>query len=616
MTEAARERSAGPEEPAPAAPAAGPSVKGLEIVDLAPTPPDEPHLIFVRGKTYPRAIAWLGFRSFWGHLFHLAASVIATEDIDARDWMHATPPDAFTRRIADAIGAGGTGETLTEMVGDELWIDFVADTGDASDVSRAVADMMFQTYRLPGPDGETLVAPRGALLVFGGDTAYPVATELEIHNRVSVPFNRVLVRRQDGRSRALLGVPGNHDWYDGLDGFARMFRARRGSVDRTSIVAGDDTTVDRTGQLDHFIDWVEAFRVGTFVAKRAALPLLGYVPLQEASYWAVRLAPRLELWGIDRQLRAVDYTQRAFFAQIRATARESGLVLCIADPVYTMLEPYQHGQATLEAIEVDLEADAPLVLTGDTHHYCRQSFGGGLHVVAGGGGAFLHPARIARRGLRPPVAEFPGPRASLALAMQVPWQIAGGRAGFIVHAAAAVLYLPVLGAVLAGRSPVIPCAVVAVLGMLACGMLGGWRQRHPWLIVALAAGCGVWLGGLPYLLREIVGWAAGTRLAPQAHALLGYFLSIYPAALGFGTFLMVLTLLGLEQTQAFSALAHPGYKHFVRARVRRDGSAVDGWVIGKVDTLDPDAPVVLVDRWTWKNPRAQVPEGGGKEPEP
>ena len=22
----------------------------------------------------------------------------------------------------------------------------------------------------------------------------------------------------------LLGIPGNHDWYDGLDGFARMFR--------------------------------------------------------------------------------------------------------------------------------------------------------------------------------------------------------------------------------------------------------------------------------------------------------------------------------------------------------------------------------------------------------
>ena len=40
----------------------------------------------------------------------------------------------------------------------------------------------------------------------------------------------------------------------------------------------------------------------------------------------------------------------------------------------------------------------------------------------------------------------------------------------------------------------------------------------------------------------------------------------------------------------------------VRLRVRRDGSRVDGWVLGKVDPLGKKDQVVLVDRFTWRNP--------------
>lgn len=579
------------------------------IVEPAVLPADEPHLFFKRGKSYPRAIAWLGFRSFWGHMWHLAAAVVATEDIDARDWMTPQEPDALTGRVGDALGADHQGYSLVEQLDRDLWIDFVADTGDDVDVSSAVADMMFRPYRVPSDDG-TIVAPRGDMLMFGGDTAYPVATEMEIHNRVCVPFNRVLQQRQDGKLRVLLGIPGNHDWYDGLDGFARMFRARRGTVDRRSIVGEpDDTTVDRTGQLGQFVNWVEAFRVGQHVAKRLALPLLGYLPVQNTSYWALRLAPDLDLWAVDRQLRQVDYTQRGFFLHERDAAPDRGIVLMLADPVYAMLEPFEIGQGVIESLEIELERDEPLVLTGDTHHYCRQEFGRAMHVIAGGGGAFLHPARIQRRGFDDPAGEFPGQKASFALAMQVPWQIAGGRAGFIAHVAAALLYLPILSLYVAEQPIDVACAVVAVIATITCGLLGGWRKRHRWLIGSLAGLCGVWIGGLPWALFELVEHFGADHLGVGTlgaanRAMLAYGLSIYPAVLGFGTFLMMLTVLGLEQHQAFSALAHPGYKHFVRLRVRRDGSAVDGWVLGKVDTLNEKSEVVLVDRWTWDNPRS------------
>ena len=160
------------------------------------------------------------------------------------------------------------------------------------------------------------------------------------------------------------------------------------------------------------------------------------------------------------------------------------------------------------------------------------------------------------------------------------------------------MYAPILALHSAGKSTAIACAVIAVVTTIACGMLGGWRQRHALPIAVLAGMCGAWVGGLPYLIR----WLLETNfdLAPAALALITFLAGIYPATLGFGAYLMVLTILGLEQHQAFSALAHPGYKHFTRLRVRQDGSAVDGWVIGKVDTLDPDSDVVLVDHYTWK----------------
>jgi hypothetical protein len=586
----------------------------------APRPPDTPLLFYRRGKRWPRAIAWFGFKSFWGHLWHLAASAVATEDIDCRDWMHPDDPDVLTKRIAEAIGAPNTAApSLTEALDGDVWIDFVADTGDDFSVSKAVARLVFAEYEVDDPDGgsEKLRLPRGHVLVFGGDTAYPVATDLEIHNRVVVPFGQVLKKVDDGRSRALLGVPGNHDWFAGLDGFGRMFRARRlqqrldratqAPKDPAATTAADE--VDRLGQIGHFIEWVEAFRLGRFVIKRAALALSGYKTVQSASYWALRLAPNLDFWGIDRQLRLIDFHQRGFFAENTNDAR--GVALCMADPVYAFLEPNPAGVRALQSIDLSIERDGLLVLTGDTHHYCRQDLGKGKHVIAGGGGAFLHPACISRTGLTPPAAEFPGPKTTLALALQVPWQIVHGRSGFLVHLVVAVCYLPLFYVQWStGTSGTIASIVTAVVVALGCVALGGWRHKAV-RIALLSIVTGLGFGFLPLSVRELVQWGAasfGLRATPFELAAAAYGMSVYAGTLAIGTYLMMLTLLGLEQHQAFSALAHPGYKHFVRLRARRDGSRIDGWVLGRVDPLSRKDKVVLVDTFTWNNPQHRPAE--------
>src|SRR5262249_39514580 len=102
-------------------------------------------------------------------------------------------------------------------------------------VSLAVGRMLAATYIV---DDRHL--PRGEVLLFGGDTAYPVATVDEIDKRLVQPWNdafregrvgpRVGSAGRSGPKRVLLGIPGNHDWYDGLDGFARLFRRRMGEA--------------------------------------------------------------------------------------------------------------------------------------------------------------------------------------------------------------------------------------------------------------------------------------------------------------------------------------------------------------------------------------------------
>ena len=384
-----------------------------------------------------------------------------------------------------------------------------------------------------------------------------------------------------------------------------MFRRRRGRIDRASTVAVDE--IDRFGQIGHFVHWIEAFRVGRHLVKRAALPLEGYTPVQSASYWALRLAPSLDLWGVDRQLRSVDFIQRTYFADEREDGAR-GRIIVVPDPVHAFLEPNPPGVEIMEALDVSLEGDRVLVLSGDTHHYCREDVGSSMHVTAGGGGAFLHPARITRRGHTAPRAEFPGPRTTLSLALRIPWLMANGRSGFLVHAFFALVYLPTYGLdFYLHAARVSPSAVTAILAACVCLLVGGWRRRDALQIAGLAALTGAAIGFLPLAIELFVAGVLG-RVGIAALSswslTIQYAIAVYCATFVAGVFLMALTILGLEHHQAFGALAHPGYKHFVRLRVKRDGSAVDGWVIGKVDPLGKDEHAVLVDHFHWKNPEA------------
>ena len=550
--------------------------------------PDEIVGRFTRGNEHPRGVVWFGATSFWGHIRHLVASVMATQNIDSRDWMTADQPHDLMARIVDVLGGNPHAATLSEALDRDLYIDFVADTGDDVAVSRAVARLVFARYELPDPDvrGAFFIAPRGEILLFGGDTAYPVATAAELLNRVIAPWNQVLqALPDDGRRRVLLGVAGNHDWFDGLDGFGRMFRQHvPGTAARPSA-----TTVSPK-MLEHYAAWTREFLRGGAIEKPEALVLQGYVPVQNATYFALPLAPAIRMLGVDRQLTTIDPRQSAFLGDYYRAEPGAALVAVLPDPVYHFGNPSKTGTQMVKSLGLDLESRATLVLTGDIHHYERVEAAKVTHVIAGGGGAFLHPARIARGGL-PPTVTWPGIAQSRRLLRQVPWKLAAGRSGYLPHFGLLALWTLAYVAAeqlhtLTGFAVSVSILTTLLIGAIYALIGNVTRKRSVLPIALVAAAITVSLSIGSGLFLE----AAFEHLARPmpVRVLLGastFAFGVFAGAFVFGSYLALLTLLGYENTQAFTVLDHPGFKHFLRLRVRADGRGTQP---------------VLVDRFSWR----------------
>lgn len=567
---------------------------------------------FVRGTAWPRGVVWFGARSFWGHVRHLVAAAIASDNIDSRAWMTPDDPDLLRARILEVLDGDPAAPSLVEGLGRDVYIDFVADTGDDVTVSRAVAHLVFASYELPDPDrpGELLTAPRGDILFFGGDTAYPVATAREILNRVIVPWNQVLAAKSDGadgsdlgRRRVLLGIPGNHDWYDGLDGFARMFRRREDDGDPPPPLRGQSSS-----PLVHHAEWAREFARGGTVDKPDALVLAGYTPVQSASHFALRLAPKIDLLAVDRQLTAIDPRQRSFMNAAQESHRGSAALVVLPDPVQLFGEPSKSGTAMIESLRLQMTSRQAFVLSGDIHHYERSQRGDALHVIAGGGGAFLHPARVAKGGITAPIVSWPGVAQSRALLRGVPWKLACGRSGFLPHFCLLLLYAPpvLFGEWLLAHVTVSIWALIGTTLGLGAGfaLLGGFPRRKSVVPLAFAGAVAVALmpagaSLLAGIVRSHVPHGVSAFVA-MVVSILALAVAIFGGALAFGVLLTLFTLFGYDHMHALTALDHPGFKHFVRLRVRADGSGIDGWCIGAADPLRAGAQPELVDHFVWR----------------
>ncbi len=241
--------------------------------------------------------------------------------------------------------------TSQDQTRDEIWIDYIADLGDGWNATYTMALLLAQKELQVG--NEKL--PRGQLLIMGGDQVYPTATRQEYYRRLVDPYRAARPAKEPQSPTDLFVIPGNHDWYDGLTSFTRLFCRGR--------------------------------------------TLGGWTTRQDRSYFALKLPHRWWLFGLDIQLESdIDQPQLNYFEGIIELMEPSDrVILCNAEPTWVFENRDKDGgPPNLPYLESKIlakcTAGVSVMLAGDSHHYCHfENKQRNQHrITSGGGGAFFH----------------------------------------------------------------------------------------------------------------------------------------------------------------------------------------------------------------------------------
>lgn len=179
--------------------------------------------------------------------------------------------------------------------------------------------------------------------------------------------------------------------------------------------------------MDSTVSFVAPRQVKAYLRQegdRRLLAIPTFSRAQEASYLALRLPFDWWFWGLDTEEGEIDFRQLEFFNDIRSRYEPKKLIVATPEPT-TVFGKYatedENQSKTFKALGLErafLKNPEPLGqgkcridLSGDVHHYSRHwgpgsqapDAGRYASVMAGGGGAFLHPTQTTIREVTPEV---------------------------------------------------------------------------------------------------------------------------------------------------------------------------------------------------------------------
>ncbi len=250
----------------------------------------------------------------------------------------------------------------------DMWLDYISDTGDGWNPTYAVAYYASNPELELKNNNQTIKTKRGEVLIFGGDEVYPTPSKDSYEKRLIIPYEAAFGDDKPEKKPHVFAIPGNHDWYDGLAAFSRVF----------------SSDLDRT--------------------------FAGWLTRQRRSYFALKLPSNWWLLGSDGQLQSdIDTPQIEYFRNVADRHMQVGdkVILCISQPNWIYAHKYQeydelYDESDLIYLQNEIlskkNIDVKVYLSGDYHHYRRHEEANPRDrnakvqkITAGGGGAFLHP---------------------------------------------------------------------------------------------------------------------------------------------------------------------------------------------------------------------------------
>jgi len=267
------------------------------------------------------------------------------------------------------------------------------DTGEADASQYATIQPLLDVH-----EGEVEWDPErqpSDFMILLSDVIYPAGDVNDYINAFYIPLRRY--------GPPVYAIPGNHDWYDGLDGFMYHFCAaeqrpsRRGRGHKLLRALWRRSSHPDREALDKYI--AERHPLGEAV--------------QPGPYFAIELAD-LILVAIDTGVTGeLDAAQGRWLREI--SARDKDKVLLTGKPIWcngrhhpgrNVREDGTTG--TVDEIVCDPAHRYVAAIGGDTHNYQRYTVdceGRPIeYIVAGGGGAYLSPTHTIPT-LQPPLDE-------------------------------------------------------------------------------------------------------------------------------------------------------------------------------------------------------------------
>ncbi|MGW3019119.1 metallophosphoesterase family protein [Streptomyces longwoodensis] len=307
-------------------------------------------------------ISWLNPRLLWAARNGVLASWFGDPTGRTRD-----------RWVAQRAAAGAPADKVIRR-GDPDRFSFMVlgDTGEGDQPQYAVVP------------GFLTVGQDTAFAVIASDVIYPVGSADDYDTKFFRPYRDY--------PAPIYAVPGNHDWYEGLGAFMRVF-----CDDAPPLPAEPAPRPPGRAWLRSLL-WHRP-RPGDgrrLDAARAQRSAPAQRAVQPGPYWAIDAGP-VRIVGIDTGLLGtLDAAQGAWLREVSRDPRPK--ILVTGSPLYVDGEHHPcaiEGGGTVDEIVRDPAHHYVLAIGGDIHNYqrypVRLADGRTLqYVVAGGGGAFTH----------------------------------------------------------------------------------------------------------------------------------------------------------------------------------------------------------------------------------